>query len=282
MSKIRQMTSILTLTLLGVLVFATVCMAAPSISVLVNGTAVDFPDQKPFINADSRTMVPVRAPMEAIGCTVDWDDVNKIAIITKGDTTAIFTIGSKDYMVNGQRMTMDTLPEIVNSRTVFPIRFCAEAFGAEVGWDQATYTVTITIEKQTVIDPEKPLVMDIPRSTISSQVDKITVADYNIIVTNSGVNYANTWCVIADQGNYKPKPIKVVCISHPELNEHNTLFINGKRKLVDKTQWSSQGYTVFKDNYSKNPKSGDTLTFDVYGKIKGEEVKLVIINKVLP
>lgn len=128
--------------------------AAPNIKVVIDGKEVVFADQKPFINADSRTMVPVRAPMEAIGCAVEWDGDNNQAIISRGDIVAVFTIGSNNYTANGLVKMMDTVPEIVNSRTVFPIRFCAEVFGATVGWDPVTYTVTIATEKEQVVKPD--------------------------------------------------------------------------------------------------------------------------------
>jgi hypothetical protein len=89
-------------------------------------------------------MVPVRAPMEKMGCTVDWNDKTRQATITKGDKTAVFTIGKNTYTVNGQTKTMDTKAVIVNDRTAFPIRFAAEAMGAKVDWDANTYTVLIT------------------------------------------------------------------------------------------------------------------------------------------
>lgn len=120
----------------------------PTPKVTVNGEYVTFTDQKPFIDSNNRTMVPVRAPMEAIGCTVDWDADKRQAIIAKGETKAVFTIDSKTYTVNGQNKTMDTQAVIVNSRTAFPIRFAAEAMGATVGWDANTYTVIITTGQQ--------------------------------------------------------------------------------------------------------------------------------------
>lgn len=118
--------------------------AAPDVSVKVDGQYVSFPDQKPYIDSANRTMVPVRAPMEKMGCTVDWNDKTKQAIIAKGDQLAVFTIGKNTYTVNGQRKTMDTKAVITNSRTAFPIRFAAEAMGATVGWDADTYTVLIS------------------------------------------------------------------------------------------------------------------------------------------
>jgi hypothetical protein len=118
--------------------------AAPDVSVKVDGQYVSFPDQKPYIDSANRTMVPVRAPMEKMGCTVDWNDKTRQATITKGDKTAVFTIGKNTYTVNGQTKTMDTKAVIVNDRTAFPIRFAAEAMGAKVDWDANTYTVLIT------------------------------------------------------------------------------------------------------------------------------------------
>jgi len=135
--------SIIMLTICLAVGVPAVTQAAQNINVIINGKAVQFPDQKPYINADSRTMVPVRAPMEAMGCAVGWDEVKRQAIIEKDGVKAVFTIGSKDYTVNGSTKTMDTAPVIVNSRTAFPIRFVAEAFGAKVGWDPASYTVSI-------------------------------------------------------------------------------------------------------------------------------------------
>ncbi len=143
----KNIKNILLITLLALAVilpnFINPAQAAPDVKVTVNGQYVTF-DQKPFIDKNNRTMVPVRAPMEAIGCTVDWDADKRQAIITKGETKAVFTINSKTYTVNGQNKTMDTQAVIVNSRTAFPIRFAAEAMGVTVGWDGKTYTVIIT------------------------------------------------------------------------------------------------------------------------------------------
>lgn len=122
--------------------------AAPEVKVQVDEQLVEFPDQKPYIDAANRTMVPVRAPMEKMGCTVDWNANTRQATITKGDKTAVFTIGKNTYTVNGQSKTMDTKAVITNDRTAFPIRFAAEAMGATVDWGADTYTVIITTTTQ--------------------------------------------------------------------------------------------------------------------------------------
>lgn len=99
-------------------------------------------DAAPYIK-DSRTYVPMRFLGEILGAEVVWDDAARTVTLTKGDDVAIFTIGSTSYTVNGEAKTADVAPEIVNSRTMLPARFVAEAFGAVVGWDAGTQTVLI-------------------------------------------------------------------------------------------------------------------------------------------
>ena len=42
------------------------------VGVYIDGTAVDFPDVKPYISND-RTFVPVRFISEQLGASVDWN-----------------------------------------------------------------------------------------------------------------------------------------------------------------------------------------------------------------
>jgi nucleoid-associated protein YejK len=54
--------------------------------------------------------------------------------------------------VNGKDIPIDkddakVVPEIINSRTMIPLRFVAENLGCDVLWDAATKTVTIKYPK---------------------------------------------------------------------------------------------------------------------------------------
>lgn len=116
-----------------------------SISVTVNGKAVAWTDAEPFIDENSRTMVPLRAVAEALGLVVEWDGNNRIALFSKGSKIIYFPIDSMvAYTIEGGTVTMDTAAVIVNDRTFAPIRYLAEYFGYTVGWDGATRTVLIT------------------------------------------------------------------------------------------------------------------------------------------
>ncbi|MDD2401555.1 MAG: copper amine oxidase N-terminal domain-containing protein [Clostridia bacterium] len=51
-------------------------------------------------------------------------------------------IGNKEACVEGQTVKLDVAPVIRNERTMVPVRFIGEAFGAEFFWEEATRKVT--------------------------------------------------------------------------------------------------------------------------------------------
>jgi hypothetical protein len=107
-------------------------------------------DAAPYINRTSgRTMVPMRFIGEAFGAAVTWDaPTRRVSVETKGTLNhipllMIMTIGSTRAIVNGKTVTLDVAPAIVAGRTFVPLRFVAEAFGADVAWNATTRTATI-------------------------------------------------------------------------------------------------------------------------------------------
>lgn len=126
---------------------APVTNTSNEIKVIVNGTTLSF-DQPPVIS-NGRTLVPMRAILEALGATVEWDANSKSVMATRGNTAALLTVGNSIMRygsVGGSAIdeTLDAPPEIINGRTMIPARAIAEAFSCQVGWDAATRTVTIT------------------------------------------------------------------------------------------------------------------------------------------
>jgi len=64
--------------------------------------------------------------------------------VTKG--SAVFTLGSASYTLNGQTVSMPVAPYVKNGRTYLPLRFCGNAIGisdANIWWDSATKTATL-------------------------------------------------------------------------------------------------------------------------------------------
>lgn len=123
---------------------ATPAAAPNSVSVTVNGNAVQWPDATPFIDENSRTMVPLRAVADAIGLDVSWDGNTKEASFARGDKTITFPIGSNTARgSDGTTVTMNTAAVVVSGRTYAPVRYLAEFFGYQVDWDGNTRTVII-------------------------------------------------------------------------------------------------------------------------------------------
>ena len=69
-------------------------------------------------------------------------------------------------------------PIVQNGRTLVPVRFIAEKFGAEVGWDDATQTVTVKKGKKTITlqigsdqmqAGEKTVTLDVPAQTVGGR-----------------------------------------------------------------------------------------------------------------
>ncbi len=109
---------------------------------IVNGEVVSLDSPPVIIN--NRTLVPLRFISESFGADVQWDPVLRIVTIVFNDTKIILQIGNKFASVNGKKVVLDSPPQIINGRTMVPIRFVAESFNANVTWDDATKTITIT------------------------------------------------------------------------------------------------------------------------------------------
>lgn len=111
------------------------------IKVYVKGKRVSF-DQPPII-VEGRTLVPVRAVFEALGASVDWGEATRTVIAKKGDTVIMLGIGSNVMYKNGAAISLDVAADIVNGRTLVPIRAVSEAFDLTVDWDENNRTITV-------------------------------------------------------------------------------------------------------------------------------------------
>lgn len=65
--------------------------------------------------------------------------------------TVVMSIGSSEIVIDGEKAAIDAAPIVQNSRTYVPFRALAEAFGAEVVYDEATQAVTATLGSNTVV-----------------------------------------------------------------------------------------------------------------------------------
>lgn len=94
----------------------------------------------------SRTMVPIRAIVEAMGGTIEWEGTaRKITIRARGNVVDMW-VDKTDLTINGVSQTMDVAPVIQNGRTFVPVRFAAENLNCKVDWINSTQEVVIVYE----------------------------------------------------------------------------------------------------------------------------------------
>lgn len=122
-------------------------------SIVINGVVQEIPaDMGEIIEEKDRTFVPIRFVSEKMNKTVKYDEVLKGAyILDKSDMYIIQegkTIISKIENYGATTITQMDVAAFTKQyenggRMYIPIRFMAEAFGYNVGWDDETQTVTI-------------------------------------------------------------------------------------------------------------------------------------------
>jgi len=134
------MKRILAALLLAVILIASQPLNVPAqeqvpISVLIDGLSLNM-DVSPVIQND-RTLVPFRAIAEAMNINVSWDDQTSTVNATDGKTTVRLQINNRTAYLNNIPMTLDVAPQIVDGRTLIPLRFFSEAYKCQVNWNGA-------------------------------------------------------------------------------------------------------------------------------------------------
>lgn len=104
-------------------------------NVLVNDATING-DVTPVI-VDGRTMVPIRVITESLGGKADWNEATRTVTLTIDGKVLSMTI---DTTIPG----FDAAPVILNNRTYVPIRYIAEALGAQVEWIADSRQIVIT------------------------------------------------------------------------------------------------------------------------------------------
>ncbi len=111
----------------------------------VNGVSAEIDEGRgttPVIT-NGRTLVPIRAIVEAFGGKVEWEESSKSVILTMNDNTVRLIIDSTVAYLNNDVYYLDVAPTVINSRTMLPIRFVAESFNLGVAWDGKNSEVSI-------------------------------------------------------------------------------------------------------------------------------------------
>lgn len=115
--------------------------AAADIQITVNGQPLSG-DVPPTV-LNNRVLLPLRACAEALNATVNYDAATGSITVYAGENKVELTLNSQTAAINGQQTELDTTPQVIENRTLVPLRFLGEALKAQVNWDGTTGTVSI-------------------------------------------------------------------------------------------------------------------------------------------
>lgn len=86
-------------------------------------------------------IVPFRDIAEAAGAEVLWNDDEKTATATRGQTTIAAKIGESSIAVNGKTIALAKPVQLANEKTVVPLDALNEALGIKAGWDEQAQSI---------------------------------------------------------------------------------------------------------------------------------------------
>ena len=149
--------------------FSAAAMATDEIKIYIDGEEL-ICDVPPVV-IENRTLVPLRAIFEGLDMFVDYDGATKVITGTSDDVEVVLQVNSVLATVTDlttsavTALTLDVPAQIVDSRTMVPVRFIAESTGATVNWDSATYSVYIITPSESDDDSDtnhSPVAVDNP------------------------------------------------------------------------------------------------------------------------
>ena len=114
------------------------------------------------IQIGGRTLVPMRDIFEALGTQISWNPVAQTISAQKDLTTILLAINNPNARVNGRDVFLEQPATLVNGRTFVPLRFVAEATGAQVDWNAPLQLISIRAGQLATQNPALPVTIPNP------------------------------------------------------------------------------------------------------------------------
>jgi len=100
----------------------------------------------------------------------------ELTIVSKPGINIIMTVNSKNAVVNGKPIVIDPPPQIINGKTVVPLRFIGDAFSVKTEYDAKTKTIIITS------DVGKKIVLTIGSNKAEIEGHEVTISPAPLII----------------------------------------------------------------------------------------------------
>lgn len=165
--------------------------------------------QLPYVDANGRTLIPVRLVGDVMGADISWIAKDKNVVISMGKDTVSFVLGANTAIVNGEPKQLDTVSVIMDDTLMVPARFISKVFGIEVSYNQTTNVVQLT----------DPRILSSERLTPIDEMQNINESFNDMII-----------------------PTNVIFSTHPTDDDNNKQIIeviNHSSQTVDKGRLNS-------------------------------------------
>lgn len=192
---------------------------------------------KPLI-VDGHTLVPIRAIIESVGGSVEWNHDTKEVTLKYDNNVIRLVIDSTEAYLNDKTEKLDVAPAIINNRTMLPIRFISEGFGFNVAWDSDTKTIEITVN--TTDNKEETEETTTNTTNSQEETEETTAMDHRVNDQNAPVVYMTKdispegLMNVYNQLGFKPQGNVAVKLSTGEAGGHYYLDPNLIKNLVQK------------------------------------------------
>jgi hypothetical protein len=189
------MTRSITRAAFAVMAFQAVSIcAAQDVQVNMDEQVLTFPDTQPSLMYSDNVMVPVRPVLEHMGGEVHWNSATKTVTANVKGKEIELKIYEPVATVDGKYLDLQNAPVMVDGRTLIPMRFLVDAFGAQVNWSETDKMLSIDTDgaiaqEDSAPAPSQPLtfyegqtipvVLDTPLDPNSSQVGDTFIATVN-------------------------------------------------------------------------------------------------------
>lgn len=88
------------------------------------------------IMREDRVLLPVRFIAEKLQTEITWDQESSAVILSNNLHKVKVKLGDREMTVDGRRVPMDVPAQLVNDRTMLPVRAVSDALGKKVFWDE--------------------------------------------------------------------------------------------------------------------------------------------------
>ena len=233
---------------------------------IVNGVKKEIDPRRGTVPVivKGRTLVPIRAIIEEMGGEISWDGTERKVTIKLKEIIIELWIDKKSAKVNGVAKTLDVPPQIINGRTMLPLRFVVEELGRTVDWDGTTKTITITYKKeQTNLNEDINKISKEGEKIFGPSGGELNLSDGTKLVVSSNAFSKDTKVTLKSIINpsfYSQDALGFEITGLKELKGDITLYANGPKGLKN-DELNIFGYNHENDekidlNYSYDSNTG--------------------------